>query len=256
MRRPRIGITCDLGERRFPEEPRARPRHVLMDAYVEAVLKAGGAPLLLPSVEEGSAVAAALEGLDALVISGGGHDIDPARYGEERLPACGPANPRREASELAACRAAMARDMPVLGICGGMQVLNVTAGGALWQDVPSQMGEAVAHRPENARESTYTFHEVEIEGAMLGEIIGSESVVNSHHHQGARATGPGVSVAARAADGLVEAIECPQHRFVVGVQWHPEAMSAYGYADTEGAARLFSRFVEEARAFAREKATA
>lgn len=252
MLRPRIGITCDLGARNFPEAPRERPRHLLMDAYVEAVLKAGGAPLLLPAVEDERAGAAALEGVDGLIISGNACDIDPALYGEERLPACNPPNPRREAAEMASCRAAMARDMPVLGICGGMQVLNVAAGGALWQDIPSQIEGALPHAPKNPDKNTYVFHEVEVEDSILREILGSASEVNSHHHQSAREAGPGVRVSARTADGVVEAIECPSHRFVVGVQWHPESMSAYGSADGEGAGRLFARFVDEARAFAEE----
>lgn len=252
--RPRIGITCDLGERGFPEAPRKRPRHLLMDAYVEAVLKAGGAPLLLPAVEDERAAAAALAGVRGLIISGNGRDLDPSLYGEERLPACGAANPRRETAEMAACRAAMSRDMPVLGICGGMQVLHVAAGGALWQDVPSQVADALPHAPENPEESTYVFHEIAVEDSVLREILGARSTVNSHHHQSAREAGPGVRVSARTADGLIEAVECPSHRFVVGVQWHPESMSAYGSADHEGAGCLFARFVDEARAFAEESA--
>lgn len=250
MRRPRIGITCDLGKRNFPEAPQVRPRHVLMDAYVECVVRAGGAPLLLPSVEHEAAVAAALESVDGLIISGGGHDIDPALYGEARLPECGPANPRREAAEMAACRGAMARDMPVLGICGGMQVIHIAAGGTLCQDIPSQVAGALAHRPAAGEARTYAFHEVEVAPSLLGEVLGGASVVNSHHHQSARGEVAGARVSARAADGVVEAVESPSHRFVVGVQWHPESMAAYGYGDSGGAARLFARFVEEARAFA------
>ncbi len=251
MLRPRIGITCDVGKRNFPEAPRVRPRHVLMDAYVEAVIKAGGVPLLLPAAEDARTCAAAVGGVDGLIISGGGHDIDPTLYGEERLLECGPTNPRRETAEMAACRDAISRDMPVLGICGGMQVVNIAAGGALYQDIPSQVAGALTHRPENAEESTYAFHEIEIGDSILAEILGSASRVNSHHHQSAREVGTGVRVSARAADGVIEAIECPAHQFVLGVQWHPESMSAYGYADRKGAEHLFARLIHEARAFAK-----
>ena len=249
MKRPRIGITCDVGKRNFPEEPKVRPRHVLMDAYVESVIKAGGAPLLLPAVEDEQASVSLLLGIDGLIISGGGHDIDPMLYGEERLPECSPTNPQRETAEMAACRGAMSRDMPVLGICGGMQVINIAAGGTLYQDIPSQVPDALTHRPENTDENTYTFHEIEIGDSILGEVLGASSVVNSHHHQSAREVGPGVRVSAKTEDGVIEAIESPSHQFVVGVQWHPESMSAYGYADMDGAAQLFSRFVDEARIY-------
>ena len=191
MKRPRIGITCDVGKRNYPEEPKVRPRHVLMDAYVESVIKAGGAPLLLPAVEDEQASVSLILGIDGLIISGGGHDIDPMLYGEERLPECSPTNPKRETAEMAACRGAMSRDMPVLGICGGMQVINIAAGGTLYQDIPSQVAGALTHRPRNTDENTYTFHEIEIGESILGEVLGASSVVNSHHHQSAREVGPG-----------------------------------------------------------------
>jgi len=214
------------------------------------VVKAGGAPLLLPAVDDEQAVLSLLLSIDGLIISGGGHDIDPMLYGEERLPECSPTNPKRETAEMAACRGAVSRDMPVLGICGGMQVVNIVAGGTLYQDIPSQVTESLTHRPEHADESTYTFHEIDIGESILNEILGDSSVVNSHHHQSARDVGPGVRVSARTEDGIIEAIECPSYQFVVGVQWHPESMSAYGYADADGAAQLFSRFVDEARSYA------
>ena len=192
-----------------------------MDAYVECVIKAGGAPLLLPAVEDEQASVSLLTGVHGLIISGGGHDIDPMLYGEERLPECSPTNPTRETAEMAACRGALSRDMPVLGICGGMQVINIAAGGTLYQDIPSQVPDALTHRPENTDENTYTFHEIEIGDSILGEVLGSSSVVNSHHHQSAREVGPGVRVSARTEDGVIEAIESPSHQFVVGLAVAP-----------------------------------
>ena len=220
--RPRIGITCDLGERGFPEAPRKRPRHLLMDAYVEAVLKAGGAPLLLPAVEDERAAAAALAGVRGLIISGNGRDLDPALYGEERLPACGAANPRREAAEMAACRAAMSRDMPVLGICGGQQLLNVVLGGTLIQHVPDETDGSIAHEQPNPRDEPG--HDVTVvEGTLLHRIVDATTLsVNSAHHQAVRDAAADAVVNATAPDGVVEGIEAPTYRFCLGVQWHPE----------------------------------
>ena len=242
MKRPRIGITCDVGKRNYPEEPKVRPRHVLMDAYVESVIKAGGAPLLLPAVEDEQASVALLTGIHGLIISGGGHDIDPMLYGEERLPECSPTNPKRETAEMAACRGAMSRDMPVLGICGGMQVINIAAGGTLYQDIPSQVPGALTHRPKNTDENTYTFHEIEIGDSILGEVLGTSSVVNSHHHQ-MRAR---LRVSAKTEDGVVEAREplAPVRRG----RADPESM-AFCSPKWTGAAQLFSRFVDEARVY-------
>ena len=252
MSRPRVGITCDLSRRDFPEPPHQRDRHVLMDAYVEAVRKAGGVPLLLPAVDESDALSF-LEGIDALIISGGGHDLDPETFGEKRLPECGPDNPRRGGFELALSRAALGRDIPQLGICGGMQVLNVAAGGTLFQDISAQVPGALPHKPEDEKKATYAFHEVEVLSSHLEEIIGpGPHQVNSAHHQSVKDLAPGMRLAARSADGVVEAIEGPSHRFVLGVQWHPESMTVHGYGESRRAAHLFARLVDEARIFALE----
>jgi len=250
MSRPRIGITCDLGKREFPEKPKERDRHILMDAYIEAVLKAGALPFLLPSVAEEQDAVAFLDGIDALVISGGGHDIDPDSYGEKRLPACGPPNAKRGLTELALCRSAMSRDMPVLGICGGMQVISVAGGGTLYQDIASQVKGALAHRPPNPKKATYTYHEVDILPSILGETVGEGPItVNSHHHQSVKELGEGMRLTARSPDGVVEAIECASCRFVVGVQWHPESMASYGLGDSLTAEHLFARLAGEAREY-------
>ncbi len=252
MSRPRIGVTCDLTQREFPEAPKRRDRHVLMNAYIEAVLKAGGIPLLLPSVEEEADALAFLEGLDALVISGGDHDLDPELYGEKRMPQCGPLNPKRGNFELRLCRGALACDMPILGICGGMQVVNVAAGGTLIQDIAAQVKNALPHRPAG-KGATYTYHPVEILPSLLEETIGAgPHTVNSHHHQSVKALGPGMRLSAQSPDGVVEAIECASCRFVVGVQWHPESMSAYGLGDSLAAEHIFARLVGEARDYALE----
>jgi putative glutamine amidotransferase len=251
MSRPRIGITCDINQREFPEEPLMRDRHHLMDAYIQAVLKSGGIPLLLPSVTEENDALAFLDGIDALILSGGGHDISPEAYGEKRLPHCGPLNPKREIFELALCRGALGCDMPILGICGGMQVVNVATGGTLIQDIGAEVKGALPHKP--GKGATYAFHPVEVFPSFLEETVGAgPHLVNSHHHQSVKEVGPGMRVSARSADGVVEAIECASCRFVMGVQWHPEAMSAYGLGDSICAEHLFARLLDEARDFAVE----
>ncbi|HBK81425.1 MAG TPA: hypothetical protein DDZ83_17455 [Nitrospinae bacterium] len=256
MIRPRIGITCNLTKRRFPEEPFERDRHSLMDAYVHAISKAGGVPILLPSMEEEKDALSLIEVMDALVISGGGHDIDPEIFGEMRRPECGPPNAKRAGFELSICRGALSRDLPVLGICGGMQVLNVAAGGTLVQDIATQIDNPLVHLPEDTEKDTYTFHSIEALSSNLEATIGSgPHTVNSHHHQSVKDLGAGMRVAAKGADGVVEAIECVSCRFVLGVQWHPESMAAYGYGDSATSEHIFARLIGEARDFATDTGT-
>ena len=222
-----------------------------MDAYVLTVQKSGGLPLLLPSLDNECSALAYLDSLDALIISGGGHDIDPEVFGEKRLPECGPPNSKRAEFELSICRGALSRDMPVLGICGGMQVLNVAAGGTLVQDIDAQWEKPLHHRPKNSKKDTYTFHPVEILSSNLEAIIGSgPHTVNSHHHQSVKELGPGMRKAAQSPDGVIEAIECVSHRFILGVQWHPESMAAYEYGDSLTSEHLFARLIDEARDYA------
>ncbi|MFC1491206.1 gamma-glutamyl-gamma-aminobutyrate hydrolase family protein [Nitrospinota bacterium] len=251
MIRPRIGITCDLAKRKFPDKPRERDRHTLMDAYVLAVQKAGGVPLLLPSMDEEKDALACIEVLDALIISGGGHDVDPKIYGEKRRPGCGPPNSKRAGFELSICRGALSCDMPVLGICGGMQVLNVAAGGTLIQDIASEVENPLPHIPEDTEKATYTFHTVDVIASTLEATIGAgPHTVNSHHHQSVKDLGPGMRLAAKSEDGVVEAIECAPCRFVLGVQWHPESMAAYRYGDSGTSDHIFARLIAEARDYA------
>jgi putative glutamine amidotransferase len=252
MIRPRIGVTCDLNQRVFPEEPVERDRHTLMDAYVQAITKAGGIPILLPSLEYENDAFALIDVFDAVIISGGGHDIDPGLFGERRIPECGPANGRRANFELSLCRGALSRDLPILGICGGMQAINVAAGGTLVQDIAAQFEDPLPHIPNDTKKETYTYHPIEVFSSSLEATIGSGPYnVNSHHHQSVKDLGSGMRIAAETADGVVEAIECASCRFVLGVQWHPESMSAYGYGDSEASDHIFARLIDEAREFAK-----
>jgi gamma-glutamyl-gamma-aminobutyrate hydrolase PuuD len=209
--------------------------------YVRAVERAGGRPLLVPPSEEG--VEETLDAVDALVFSGGS-DIDPELYGEQPHPETFGIHRERDQAEVGLLSAALERDMPVLGICRGIQVLNVARGGVLHQHLPEVVGnELHKHDPPGV----FSDHEIEIEPhTRLAEILGDRAPVKSHHHQGLERLGDGLRVAAHADDGTVEAIEDPSHRFALGVLWHPEAGEDL---------KLFEALVEEARQY-REARTA
>jgi putative glutamine amidotransferase len=210
--RPRIGVTldADADERRY----------VLKATYVEAVLAAGGLPILLPHAPESAAAYLAL--LDGLVVTGGAFDVPPELYGETARKECGPLKPARTAFERDVLEAALAARLPVLGVCGGMQLINVVRGGTLFQDLVADAGLAGHEQPAP---KDLPSHEARIApGTQLASLVGEGSLaVNSTHHQAVRDPGAGVLVSARAPDGVVEAIELPDLPFALGVQWHPEA---------------------------------
>ena len=215
MKRPVIGITIGYS---------AQDREIfaLRDDYVRSVETAGGLPLVLaPGRPED--VPLLLDHLDGLLLTGGA-DVDPGLYGETPHETVTRVIPERDALEIALCREALRRDMPLLAICRGQQVLNVATGGTLIQDLPSQWKGAVDHDPDGERWSPA--HDVRIlPGTRLREILGRERVaVNSFHHQAVKEAGQGAVVSAYSeGDDVVEAIEVPGRRLAVGVQWHPEA---------------------------------
>jgi putative glutamine amidotransferase len=184
---------------------------------VQAVEQAGGRPVLIPPSEDG--VAETLAAVDGLVFSGGS-DLDPDLYDDEPHEATAGVVPERDRAELALLEAALARDMPVLAVCRGSQVLNVARGGDLVQHLPDVVGDDKhKHTP-----GTFADHDVTLEpGTRLAELLGDRAAVKSHHHQGFGRVGQGLRVAAHAEDGTVEAVEDPSHRFALGVLWHPEA---------------------------------
>jgi putative glutamine amidotransferase len=184
---------------------------------VQAVEQAGGRPVLIPPSEDG--VAETLAAVDGLVFSGGS-DLDPDLYDDEPHEATAGVMPERDRAELALLEAALARDMPVLAVCRGSQVLNVARGGDLVQHLPDVVGDDKhKHTP-----GTFADHDVTLEpGTRLAELLGDRAAVKSHHHQGFGRVGRGLRVAAHAEDGTVEAVEDPSHRFALGVLWHPEA---------------------------------
>jgi putative glutamine amidotransferase len=213
--------------------------------YEQAIRVAGGEPRLLDwdAMKPGDA----LDGIDGLLLTGGG-DVDPRHYGREKAPETEPVEAERDDFELAISRAALDRDLPIFAICRGLQVLNVAAGGTLLQHVPKAVGDTVTHditEPKNA-----VAHSVRVEpGSSLARALGAATLavetcnVNSRHHQAVDAVAPGFVVSATAPDGIVEAIERPDRRFCVGVEWHPE-----NFWETGEFASLFETFVRACRA--------
>ncbi|MCS7006459.1 MAG: gamma-glutamyl-gamma-aminobutyrate hydrolase family protein [Thermoleophilia bacterium] len=231
-RRPVIGITTYAQEARWGVW--RLPAAIVPLDYVDAVERAGGRPVLVPPSEVG--VEETLDTLDAIVFSGGA-DVDPSLYGAEPHPETDEPQRRRDAGELALLRGALERDLPLLAVCRGFQLLNVARGGDLIQHLP----EAVGHDDHKQVPGEFALHPVEVEaGTRLAEIVGRSAEVTSHHHQALGRVGEGLVPAAWAADGTLEAVEDPTRRFVVGVQWHPEA--------GEDAA-LFEALVDEARSY-------
>ena len=232
MARPVIGITTYVTPAKWSYWD---TEAALIPAdYVYAVERAGGRALLVPPSEDG--VEETLQALDGLLFSGGS-DLDPGLYHQEPHEETFGIHEARDRAELALLEAALERDMPVLAICRGSQVLNVARGGDLVQHLPEVVGdEKHKHTP-----GTFADHDVTLEeGTRLGSLLGDHAPVKSHHHQGIGRIGEGLRVAAHAEDGTVEAVEDPDRRFAVGVLWHPEAGED---------ARLFEELVREAAAF-------
>ena len=247
MEGPLIGITCDLdlGTGRETRAP-GRQVHVLFDDYVQAVVAAGGVPLLLPAGPRGNPGFAYGDILHGLLIPGNPADVDPGLYGEEPHPRLGAVNPRRTEFEMAMVRQALGQGLPVFGICGGVQVLNVALGGSLYQDIASQVPKAYKHT--GSPELSHTIDIVP--GTRLAAIIQRPEVrVNSLHHQAIKMPGQGLIVSASARDGVVEAVETLDQPFVIGVQWHPERL----FMTDETSRRLFAAFVYAAKSYAPTK---
>ena len=236
--RPLIGITS-YAEPIVTWGHWTLPAALIPLAYVNAVDRAGGRPLLLPPSTDG--VNETLDVLDAIVFSGGS-DIDPEAYGEEPHPETQHVRPERDDAELQLLQAALERDMPVLAICRGSQLLNVARGGDLVQHLP----EIVGDDKHKVTPGLFAAHDVAIEPeSRLGSLIGAAARVESHHHQGIGRVGDGLDVVAFADDGTAEAVEDGERRFTMGVLWHPE----------EGEdLRLFEALVAEARAYRETRA--
>jgi putative glutamine amidotransferase len=239
MSRPVIGINTDL---QAHEDPRRGLRAVIYMAYADAVSAAGGAPVLLPPIADTRRVPDLLAAVDGLLLSGG-DDMDPKYYGEAPHPRTVPQHPQRDAFDLALTRAAIRRRVPVLGICGGHQCIDVALGGTLHQHLPDVYGSSVNHSGQKLNHRAHTVRA--LPGTRLARMIGAgECRVNSSHHQSVNKLGRGLIVAAVSpADGVVEAIEHEDpNRFLFGVEWHPEEMA--GQLRQLG---LFKKLVDAAR---------
>ena len=210
--------------------------------YSQAILDAGGAPVILPTAQDRRSLEAVLGAVKGLILSGG-PDIHPRRYGEEPSAGLGEVDEALDRMELLAAGLAMERNLPLLGICRGIQVLNVALGGTLYQDIASQVPESICHTPKT--DKAVNTHTVRLEaGSRLHRLFGRREIwVNGKHHQAVKDLAPGLTVAARARDGVVEAAEDPRRRFAVGVQWHPEG----NWRDDPYSKKLFSAFVHAAR---------
>ena len=235
--RPLVGITT-YAEPEVSWGAWRLPAALIPLSYVRALDAAGARPLLVPPVEEG--VEETLDALDGLLFSGGA-DVDPATYGHDPHPQTSGVRPERDRAELALLTAALERDLPVLAVCRGSQLLNVARGGDLVQHLPDVVGdERHKHTP-----GAFADHAVSVEPASrLGGLLGDRAAVKSHHHQGFGRVGEGLVPTARAEDGTLEALEDPSRRFAVGVLWHPE--------EGEDAA-LFAALVEQARTYRSER---
>jgi putative glutamine amidotransferase len=252
--RPLIGITASSrAGARWADHALAHEQDVVWRDYSAGVARAGGLPVILPCVagasgepDHGSAelVAQTVARLDGLLLTGG-LDLDPAHYGEAPHRRLGGVDAAKDALELAALRAARERRIPIFGICRGLQILAVAYGGSLYQDLESQVEGVMAH--EQKKDPRHPSHAVTVEpGSRLASLVGHAGAlpVNSYHHQAVRRVPEGFRVSARTADGVIEAIEAvdQRHGFVLGVQWHPEAM----WRRDDAARRLFEALVEAA----------
>lgn len=240
MSRPLIAITPTVAQARWGYWD--QPAALLPFAYVAAVQRAGGLPVLVPpdpGLQQDPDEL--LDQIDGLLLSGGA-DIDPSCYGAERHPETGLTVPERDRTEVALARRAVERDLPVLGICRGMQLLNVAFGGTLLQHLPDEVG----HGEHRLNPGTFdgSEHDVDLTpGSLAARAAGEERhEIKSHHHQGIDAVGADLQVTGRSTlDELPEAIEVPGKSFVLGVQWHPEA---------DEQSRVIAAFVEQAREYA------
>ena len=237
--RPIIGITGNYDSGKC----------TLLEGYYRSVLEAGGTPLIVPSFDDTNAMVSVLDNVDALILSGGG-DINPLYLGEEPIPELSSINPARDWQELMLVRLAANRQIPILGICRGIQVMTAALGGKLYQDIYRQAGATLKHSQDTDRH--IATHSVRIaSSSKLAKIFGSTNLhVNSFHHQAVQEAAPGFAVTAVSPDGLIEAVESTQCKSMIGVQWHPECMILGG---DRSMMPLFEWVVGEARSFAQAR---
>lgn len=198
------------------------PTYFLRARYIRAIEELGGIPLILPLVAEPSARRRLLDKVDGLLMTGSGPDLPPSLYGERQRYKFPLVSERRADFELELVRQARMRDLPLLGICGGMQAINVACGGSLFQDIPAQVPNAMDHRQK--RKAIHVSHPVTVAPkSLLNKVVArGKLMVNSSHHQSVKTVAPSLIASAVAPDGIIEAIESPGNRFLLAIQWHPE----------------------------------
>jgi putative glutamine amidotransferase len=221
--KPLIGITASIFPSVFKWGAKIYGQN---HRYSDAVIAAGGVPVLLPPMTDRESLRVIYERLDGILFSGGG-DIDPVEYGEINRGLLKDVSPERDTGELQLIKWAIADDMPLLAICRGFQVFNVALGGTLYQDIPSELDGALNHDVSTQKGSNlFIAHDLipKID-SRLAEIVGLDPIgANSHHHQGIKKLAPGLTATSQAADGIVESVELTRSRFAIGVQCHPEAL--------------------------------
>lgn len=248
MRRPIIGITTSRINRQASEQEVQSVTIGCNQDYVAAVRASGGAPVLLPRGMGAEEIASVVEGLDGLLLSGGG-DVHSLTYGEEPHPRSKLQDPTRDAAEFALVHAALARDLPLLGICRGLQVINVALGGTLIQDIPAQVSGASKHYSQGLE--VVLLHSISINaGTLLSRLLGEQTLaVNSWHHQSINRLGEGLRINSTAADGVIEGLESDSGRPLLALQCHPEeCVPTYPHFQV-----VFDWLVEEAAKY-RERA--
>jgi putative glutamine amidotransferase len=220
--KPVIGVTPDFNAGDRKDMGGQEPTYFLRARYIRAIEELGGIPLILPLVSAPASRRRILDGVDGLLITGSGPDLPPCLYGERQQYRFSLVSERRSDFELDLVHQARTRDLPLLGICGGMQTVNVACGGSLFQDIPSQVRHALDHRQK--AKAIHTSHPVTITPkSLLRKIVGRATLmVNSSHHQSVKKVGPSLVASAVAPDGIVEAVESPAQRFLLAIQWHPE----------------------------------
>ena len=234
--RPLIGIPC----RPLIRAETGKPIYANNRAYVHAVESAGGLPVLIPMIKDLNILTALLSRLDGLLLPGG-IDVHPSRYGEQVHPLTEEADLELDEFEIILASWAFQEDLPVLGICRGMQLINIVLGGTLYQDISDQYPNSIAHTHRNLSRTHLAHHIIVEPGSRMEKILGPGAVwVNSHHHQAIKDPGKGVRITGRAPDGVPELLEVPDCRFVMAVQSHPEEI----YSIEPAFKRLFSAFVQ------------
>jgi putative glutamine amidotransferase len=245
-RRPTIGVTTQTLQA-IDGIPAGLPHSVVMnERYYEAAAAAGGAPVLIPLLKEDDALRATYEACDGILIPGG-VDMDPATYGETPHDRLGRIDPERDRVELQLTRWCIEDRKPLLGLCRGLQVINVAQGGTLYQDLDAQLTGAIRHDyfPTYGFARDHLSHDVAVApSTRLRSLVDTERLpVNSMHHQGVKQLGRGLVACARASDGLIEAVESPNGHWMIGVQWHPEVFEH----DDPHTRDLFRGFVKAAQ---------